>query len=91
MDLIYSINPFQNAFEVMSKQLSSRVFKAVQQCIQALRIQMTDDEAIFLWPKIQEFYRARGKTPSADSIDPLERRMAEAIIYMRQIKNELAQ
>lgn len=91
MDLIYSINPFQNAFEVMSKQLSSKVFRAVQQCIQALRIQMTDDEAILLWPKIQEFYRARGKTPSADSIDPLERRMAEALIYMRQIKNELAQ
>lgn len=90
MDLIYSINPFQNAFEVMSKQLSSKVFKAVQQCIQALRIQMTDDEAILLWPKIQDFYRVKGKQPSADSIDPLERRMAEALIYMRQIKNELA-
>jgi superfamily II DNA or RNA helicase len=89
MDLIYSINPFQNAFEVMSKQLSSKVFKAVQQCIQALRIQMTDDEAILLWPKIQDFYRVKGKQPSADSIDPLERRMAEALIYMRQIKNEL--
>jgi len=91
MDLIYSVNPFQNAFEVMSKQLSSKVFKAVQQCIQALRIQMTDDEAILLWPKIQDFYRAKGKQPSADSIDPLERRMAEALIYMRQIKNEIAQ
>ena len=91
MDLIYSINPFQNAFEVMSKQLSSKVFKAVQQCIQALRIQMTDDEAILLWPKIQDFYRVKGKQPSADSIDPLERRMAEALIYMRQIKNELTQ
>jgi hypothetical protein len=43
MDLIYSINPFQNAFEVMSKQLSPKVFKAVQQCIQGLRISMTDD------------------------------------------------
>jgi superfamily II DNA or RNA helicase len=91
MDLIYSINPFQNAFEVMSKQLSSKVFKAVQQCIQALRIQMTDDEAILLWPKIQDFYRVKGKQPSADSIDPIERRMAEALIYMRQIKNELTQ
>lgn len=89
MDLIYSINPFQNAYEVMSKQLSPKVFKAVQQCIQALRIQMTDDEAIILWPKIQEFYRVKGKSPSGDSIDPLERRMAEALIYLRQIKSEL--
>lgn len=89
MDLIYSINPFQNAFEIMSKQLSARVFKAVQQCIQAMRIQMTDDEAIILWPKIQEFYRIKGKQPSADAVDPLERRMAEALIYLRQIKSEV--
>lgn len=91
MDLIYSINPFQNAFEIMSKQLSARVFKAVQQCIQAMRIQMTDDEAIILWPKIQEFYRIKGKQPSADAVDPLERRMAEALIYLRQIKSEVNQ
>lgn len=91
MDLIYSINPFQNAFEIMSKQLSARVFKAVQQCIQAMRIQMTDDEAIILWPKIQEFYRIKGKQPSADAVDPLERRMAEALIYLRQIKSEVSQ
>lgn len=91
MDLIYSINPFQNAFEIMSKQLSARVFKAVQQCIQAMRIQMTDDEAIILWPKIQKFYRIKGKQPSADAVDPLERRMAEALIYLRQIKSEVNQ
>jgi hypothetical protein len=87
MDLIYSINPFQNAFEVISKQLSPRVFKAVQQCIQALKISMTDDEAMMLWPKIQDFYRLKGKEPSLDAIDPVEKRMAEALIYMRHIKN----
>ena len=89
MDLIYSINPFQRAFEVMSKELSPRVFKAVEQCIQALRVRMTDDEAILLWPQIKEFYRLKGKEPSLDSIDPFERRLAEALIYIRQIKNEL--
>lgn len=88
MDLIYSINPFQNAYEVMSKQLSQKVFKAIQQCIQAMRIQMTDDEAIILKPKIEEFFRIKGKVPSLDSLDPLERRMAEALIYMRQINSQ---
>ena len=88
MDLINSINPFQNAFEIMSKSLSPKVFKAVQQCIQALKIQMTDDEAIILWPKIQDFFRIKGKAPSLDAIDPLERRMAEALIYLRQVNSE---
>lgn len=88
MDLIYSVNPFQMAFEVMSKELSPKVFKAVQQCIQAFRIKMTDDEAMILWPKINDFYRSRGRTPNIESIDPFEKRMAEALIYLRQIKNE---
>lgn len=88
MDLIYSINPFQNAFEVMSKQLSPKLFLAVQQCLQAMRISMTDDEAILLWPKINTFFSTTGRTPNLDSLDPLERRMAEALIYLRQIKSE---
>ena len=88
MDLISSINPFQNAYEIMSKELSPKVFKAVQQCIQALKIQMTDDEAEILWPKIQDFFKIKGKAPSFDAVDPLERRMAEALVYLRQLKNE---
>jgi hypothetical protein len=88
MDLIYSINPFSNAFDVMSKALTPRVFKAVQQCIQATRIRMTDDEAALLWPKINDFFRSTGKAPSLDSIDPLEKRMAEAHVYLRQLNAE---
>ncbi len=47
---------------------------------------MTDDEALYLWPKINEFVRASGKQPGLDSLDPTERRMAEAIIYLKQLK-----
>jgi len=86
MDLIYSINPFQNAFEIMSKQLSPKVFKAVQQYIKALKVRITDDEAAIYWPKIQEFYQVRGRMPNPDSLDPIERRMAEAFIYIQQVE-----
>lgn len=88
MDLIHTINPFSNAFDVMSKALTPRVFKAIQQCIQAMRIRITDDEALLLWPKINDFVRSTGKAPSLDSIDPLERRMAEALVYLKQLKAE---
>ena len=88
IDLIRTINPFKNAFDVMSKALSPRVFQAVQQCIRAMRIRITDDEAIVLWPKINDFVRAKRREPSLDSIDPLERRMAEALVYVKQLKRE---
>lgn len=86
IDLIDSINPFQQAFEVISKSITPRVLKSIQECIAAFKVSMTDDEAIYLWPKINEFVRVTRRQPSLDSLDPTERRMAEALLYLRQLK-----
>lgn len=86
IDLIDSINPFQQAFEVISKSITPRVLKSIQECIAAFKVSMTDDEAIYLWPKINEFVRVTRRQPSLDALDPTERRMAEALVYLRQLK-----
>lgn len=88
IDLIDSINPFQQAFEVLSKNMTPRVLKSIQECIAAFKVNMTDDEAIYLWPKINEFVRVTRREPSLDALDPHERRLAEALLYIRQIKRE---
>lgn len=86
IDLISSINPFQDAYEIMSKSLDARVFKAIQTYIKAMRVNVTDDEAIELWPKIQAFYATMGRKPSLDALDPYERRLAEVYIYIKNIR-----
>ena len=88
IDLIDSVNPFQQAFEVLSKSLTPRVLRSIQECIAAFKVNMTDDEAIYLWPKINEFVRVTRRHPSLDAIDPQERRLAEALVYLRQVKRE---
>lgn len=88
IDLIDSINPFQQAFEVLSKNMTPRVLKSIQECIAAFKVNMTDDEAIYLWPKINEFVRVTRRHPSLDALDPQERRLAEALVYLRQVKRE---
>ena len=85
MDLIYSINPFKQAYEIISKQLDARVFKAIQNTIRAMRIEITEEEALEKWPQINEYLAKFGKEPSLDSIDPLERRLAEALCYLRNL------
>ena len=90
IDLIDSINPFQQAFEVLSKTITPKVLKAIQDCISTFTVSMTDDEAIFLWPKIQQFVAATRKEPSRDSLDPNERRLAEALAYIRQVKRGMS-
>jgi len=47
---------------------------------------MTDDEAAILWPKIKEFAEKMRRHPSLDALDPYERRLAEALAYLRQVK-----
>ncbi|MBA3858305.1 MAG: ATP-dependent helicase [Cyanobacteria bacterium PR.3.49] len=86
IDLIDRINPFQKAYEILSKSVTAKVFKVIQEAIEATRIQMTDDIAKILWPKAKVFFKTHGREPALNAVDPLERRMAEALIYIRQQK-----
>ncbi|MAS87227.1 MAG: ATP-dependent helicase [Micavibrio sp.] len=89
VDLIDSINPFQAAFEILSKSVTAQVFRVIQEAIEATRIQMTDEEAMLLWPKIKSFVQNNnGQQPNINSVDPLERRLAEALIYIQNQRRQ---
>ena len=87
IDLIYSVNPFRDSYEIMSKTLDTRVFKSIQTYIQSQRVNVTDTEALALWPKINEFVVKMQRHPSLDSVDPYERRLAEVLVYIKKIKS----
>lgn len=91
IDLIDSINPFQRAFEILSKSVTTRMLKAIQDTISAIKIEMTEQEAILLWPKIKEFRAKTGEEPNLQSFDQKEVRMAEAIIFLREAKRQRQQ
>ena len=88
IDLIDSINPFQKAYEILSKSVTPKVLKVIQEVIESTRITMTLEEAMLLWPKLNAFVKTNGKEPSLKSNDPLEIRMAEAIIFLKEQKRK---
>ena len=88
IDLIDSINPFQKAFEILSKNVTANVLKTIMECIESTRLKMTDEEAILQWSKIKKFVTTQGREPALNSPDPLERRMAEALIYLKHQRRE---
>jgi hypothetical protein len=91
IDLIDSVNPFQKAFEVLSKSVTAKLLKVIQETIDAGRIQMTDEEAVILYrDKIGFFIKTHGREPNINSTDPLERRQAEALVYLRNKKRQRA-
>ncbi|WP_047153732.1 DEAD/DEAH box helicase [Aneurinibacillus tyrosinisolvens] len=88
INLIDSINPFQKAFEVLSKDLNSPVLKLIQESIDAKRISFDEDELVFIWPKVEEFFQTTERRPDPKSDDPIERRMGEAVIYMQELRRK---
>ena len=90
IDLIDKVNPFQKAFEVLSKSVTANLLKLIGETIESQRIAMTDEEAIILWKdKIIQFVNKNNRQPDINSNFPLERRMAEAIIYLKNKKRSM--
>lgn len=90
IDLIDRINPFQGAYEILSKSVTPAVLKTVQDTVIGSRSQMSEEEAVILWPRITAFVREQGREPSNNSDDPMEKRCAESLAYIRQQKIERA-
>lgn len=90
INLIDSINPFQKAYEIMSKSLTPEVFRAIQFSIEEQRSDMTIEEAVILvknyLPKYKEEHH--GAIPSLSDTDPLAKRIAFAIGFVAKKKRE---
>lgn len=90
IDFIDKINPFQQAYEILSKSVDKKVFRVIQEAIEVTRINMTDDEAVLRYKQVGEFMKEHNRKPDINSQDFDERRMAEAIIYLNKRKREQA-
>ncbi|MCJ1698019.1 ATP-dependent helicase [Rathayibacter caricis] len=88
INLIDSINPFQRAFEIMSKSVTPGVLRIISDAIATTRIEFTDDEAFALFPKIQHWAKVNGRKPDRRSDDPTERRYAEALLFLQKRKQQ---
>ncbi|GAA3993068.1 DEAD/DEAH box helicase [Mucilaginibacter dorajii] len=91
IDLIDAINPFQKAFEILSKSVTTAVLKAIQDTIAVTKFDMTEEEAISLWPRIKEWVNKFGEPPNLQSFDPKEQKMAQALVFLREEKRKRIQ
>ena len=93
IDLISKINPFQGAYEILSKSVDAPMLKTIQDIVVSNRSGVTEEEAVLLWPNIQEFVQEHGgKKPSLSSEDAYERRLAEVLAFIaKKLAEKLAQ
>lgn len=90
INLIDSINPFQRAYEILSRSITPEILRTVQFVIEEQRSDMTVEEAVILYRNYLPKYQAEhgGKLPTLNDADPLGRRIASAIAFITKKKQE---
>ena len=90
INLIDAINPFQQAFEVISKRLTAPVFRLIRDAIETTRVNMTPEEALKFWHNIKAFKAEHGREPQKNPNDPNEQLLYEALLTLLKYKREQA-
>ena len=88
INLIDGINPFQRAYEVISKSVDAKTLKIIQDTIAEQKYDMTLEQAIMLFKgPLKEYVAAHdGKKPSVDDPDPRVRELAIAFQKIWNLK-----
>lgn len=84
IDLISKINPFQGAYEILSKSVNAPMLKTIQDMVTSNRSGVSEEEAVLLWPNVQEFVTTHKMEPSPMSNDPYEKRLGEVLAFIRR-------
>lgn len=88
INMIDTVNPFQRAFEVMSKSVTPSVLKIISDAIASTRVEISEEEALALFPKIQSWVKVNSRRPDVRSDDPTEKRYAEALLFLQRLKQQ---
>lgn len=87
ISLINTINPFQRAYEIMSKEVTAPVLKVIQDTIAEKKMPMTIEEAVILYKGPYQMYKqSRANPPSLNDPDPKVQRLAQAINVIKNYK-----
>lgn len=88
IDLIDSVNPFQAAYEVISRDVDTRILSLIARAFDARKIEFTEDELRMLYPQIKAFQEEHHRAPQRNSKDPVEERLYYALAKLEQLRQE---
>lgn len=78
INLIDTINPFQRAYEIISKSVDAPTLKVIQDSIAEQKYNMSVAQAIAIFPALKKYYTEKGKYPSLDDPNPQIKELAVA-------------
>ena len=86
IDLINQINPFQRAYEVISREIDAPTLRLIQDYMDGQKMEFSEEELLILYPQIKQFLNENGRHPDKSSNDKYEQRLAYALLQLSQMK-----
>lgn len=87
INLIDTINPYQRAYEVVSKTVDAPTLKIIQDAIAEQKFNLTLEQAITLFKgPLKQYIAEFGKEPTLEDKDPKVRELAAALQMMKNLK-----
>ena len=88
VDLLCGRRDFHDAYELLSEALSEELLRRLHGEVRALKVNMTQEEAEKLYPRIKEFIQREGREPNLNAPNGREVRLAEALAFLRKISRQ---
>lgn len=94
INLIDSINPFEEAFQIVAKSIDKQTLGSIKEAIDRKMDRLpdfTENEIRIYWPQVQTFFEEYGRIPERSAEDPYESKLGEVLLYLKRQKEREAE
>lgn len=88
IDLIDQVNPFQRAYEVISRDIDAPTLRFIQDYLSSNKYDFTDEQLVAAYQAAKKFRAENGRNPDRNSKDDGEKYLAFALLRLAEIKRE---
>lgn len=88
IDLIDQVNPFQRAYEVISRDIDTPTLRFIQDYLSSNKYDFTDEQLVAAYQAAKKFRAENGRNPDRNGKDDGEKYLAFALLRLAEIKRE---
>lgn len=90
IDLLDKVNPFQQAYEMLSRDMDSETLRIIARVFDAKKREFTKEEVCYLYPQLKAFLAEHGRKPERNPHDEEEDTLYYLRCYLLRLKREQA-
>ena len=88
IELIDSINPFQSAYEILSRNVDAKTLRLFLKVYDAKKYDFTEEDLKILYPQIKQFKQSHNRSPEKNPDDKYETKLYYALVKLVELRRE---